>query len=574
MAGRRDDPRLVHRSVGVGGGHAVVGGEDQVGGLGRESPQNVVHVVAVVDPVEAEEERVQLGAQFRAAIVVPGERIPVVIQVPGQRRHVVGRVHEFGDPRHDKRQMRLQHLRSRHRKLLPDDRPHPGAPAQFLTGDEVEDQRALGGDQGGGEGRDDARQHQGKRLRDRRAREERGDGVPFVLRRPGRAPAAQPLPPPSQLLQALGNRSWRGEPVSRPPAPMVEEVDHRGLVHRDHELRVLVPQRLIGEEQVRVTPDPEEPRRQPDLPGVSVGPRLIPQHRHAAVDGHSESGVPAASEGRRRLRVRVGERDLIRRQREHPARVVEVPGAPQGERVPARAGARSPAGESEQAEPVLEAVQGNDRTAPGEPAEQVPAAGAERDRGRDDAAGPAFRRGDRRGPFGEQLVGLERGDAACGQSLHALGIGSGTAGESEGGPVLVPADPMPRGVHQNTAEAALPEDVRELQVPVEEAVLGPQPLDLRQRVRTDGGGTPFPQVREGPVDDRGRRVAPLGPDECRAPGIGEQAPEAAGLLRRGVAEQGDLTGAGLGVGAQQRPGELRVVAVHGRERRVGDAVVG
>ena len=60
---------------------------------------------------------------------------------------------------------------------------------------------------------------------------------------------------------------------------------------------------------------------------------------------------------------------------------------------------------------VLEVVQRGDGTALGEVAEQVLAAGAGGDGGRDDAANPASGRGDRREPFGEQLVGLQRVDA-------------------------------------------------------------------------------------------------------------------------------------------------------------------
>src|SRR5262249_34678925 len=86
VAGRRDDPGLVLGSGSVGLGHAVAGAQHQVpgapavvavglvpfeaalinpnGGGCLERVDDVRHVVAAVDPVQAEEERVQLRSQL------------------------------------------------------------------------------------------------------------------------------------------------------------------------------------------------------------------------------------------------------------------------------------------------------------------------------------------------------------------------------------------------------------------------------------------------------------------------------------------------------------------------------
>lgn len=178
MTGRREDPGFVLGSGGVGFGHAVVGGQDQLLGAPTvvvlalaafeavgtclERAGDVLHVVTVADPVHAEEERVQFRSQAGPAVGVPGERIlAAIVQVPGQRAHVGRGVHELKHPGHDERQVRLQHVRGRHGKLLPVGSPHGGA-VDLLPGDVVEDQRALRRDQGRGERRDDTRQHQGQ----------------------------------------------------------------------------------------------------------------------------------------------------------------------------------------------------------------------------------------------------------------------------------------------------------------------------------------------------------------------------------------------------------------------------
>ena len=152
--------------------------------------------------------------------------------------------------------------------------------------------------------------------------------------------------------------------------------------------------------------------------------RLVPQHWDAAVDRRGEVGVPAVAEDRQRPGVRVDEGELLRAEREHPASVVEVGSVEQEEREPRGRLAQSPcrpgrAGRTcswrgqpgKSGLPVLEVVQRGDGAALGEVAEQVLAAGAGGDGGRDDAADAASRRGDRREPFGEQLVGLQRVDA-------------------------------------------------------------------------------------------------------------------------------------------------------------------
>ena len=107
VAGRREDPGLVLGSSSVGFGHAVVDGQGQLLGaptvaalaLGpfeavgtplierpaSERVNDVLHVVAVVDPVHAEEERVQFRSQAGPAVRVPGERIlAAIVQVPGR----------------------------------------------------------------------------------------------------------------------------------------------------------------------------------------------------------------------------------------------------------------------------------------------------------------------------------------------------------------------------------------------------------------------------------------------------------------------------------------------------------
>ena len=159
--------------------------------------------------------------------------------------------------------------------------------------------------------------------------------------------------------------------------------------------------------------------------------RLVPQHWDAAVYRGGEVGVPAVAEDRQRPGVGVDERDLLGAEREHPLSVVEVGSVQQEEREPRDGLAQCLAGQGEQAEflpavhageerlAVLEVVQRGDGTALGEVAEQVLAAGAGGDGGRDDAADAAAGRGDRREPFGEQLVGLQRVDALDGQPFGA-----------------------------------------------------------------------------------------------------------------------------------------------------------
>ena len=228
---------------------------------------------------------------------------------------------------------------------------------------------------------------------------------------------------------------------------------------------------------------------------------------------------------------------------------------------------------------VLEVVQGGDGAALGEVAEQVLAAGAGGDGGRDDAADAASGRGDRREPFGEQLVGLQRVDALDGQPLGAQRERPRAAGEQERGLDLAPRgtvagalvrvlslplddagapllsgergdgrldlaevllvleiDLVPGRVAEEAGEAAGPagggvqrwvgvvrdaEDVGELQVPVEEAVLGLEPGDLRGGGRRDRRGALLTQRPEDPVDDGGGCVLGLAPDEGGAPGVGD-----------------------------------------------------
>jgi hypothetical protein len=53
-------------------------------GLALERLQDVVHVVPVIDAIQAEEERVELGVELGAAILVPAERLALVAQVAGK----------------------------------------------------------------------------------------------------------------------------------------------------------------------------------------------------------------------------------------------------------------------------------------------------------------------------------------------------------------------------------------------------------------------------------------------------------------------------------------------------------
>jgi hypothetical protein len=50
----------------------------QAAGIGLERLQDVVNVVPVVDAIQAEEERVELGAELSTAILVPAERLALV----------------------------------------------------------------------------------------------------------------------------------------------------------------------------------------------------------------------------------------------------------------------------------------------------------------------------------------------------------------------------------------------------------------------------------------------------------------------------------------------------------------
>ena len=65
------------------------------------------------------------------------------------------------------------------------------------------------------------------------------------------------------------------------------------------------------------------------------------------------------------------------------------------------------------------------------------------------------------------------------------------------------------------------EDLGELQVPVEEAVVGLEPGDLRSGGRRDRRDALLAQRPEDPVDDGGGCVLGLAPDERGAPGVGD-----------------------------------------------------
>ena len=102
--------------------------------------------------------------------------------------------------------------------------------------------------------------------------------------------------------------------------------------------------------------------------------------------------------------------------------------------------------------------------------------------------------------------------------------------------LVLEVDLVPRRVAEQAGEAAGPagggiyvwvgvvghaEDVGELQVPVEEAVLGLKPGDLRGGGRRDRRAALLAQRPEDPVDDGGGCVLGLVPDERGAPGVGD-----------------------------------------------------
>jgi hypothetical protein len=50
----------------------------EAAGLGLEGLAAVVHVVPIIDAVQAEEERVELGAELSQAVLVPAKRLALV----------------------------------------------------------------------------------------------------------------------------------------------------------------------------------------------------------------------------------------------------------------------------------------------------------------------------------------------------------------------------------------------------------------------------------------------------------------------------------------------------------------
>src|SRR6185437_14985979 len=114
----------------------------QAAGLGLECFQNVDHIVAVVDAVQVEEERVEFGTELSAADLVPAERLALVIQIAGQRSHVVGSVNEFQDSRGDEMKMRFEHCGCGNGELLPNEQVQMDI-ANLLSTHIVEDQGTL-----------------------------------------------------------------------------------------------------------------------------------------------------------------------------------------------------------------------------------------------------------------------------------------------------------------------------------------------------------------------------------------------------------------------------------------------
>src|SRR5690606_20484358 len=204
------DQRSVEGDPGVG--HPVVDLQDQVLGavgavlpdlvvleaaiLGLERLHDVVNIITV-DSVEVEEVGVQLGADDRAAFLIPAEWFSLVAQVSGERSHVVSSVDKFKNSGSDEPTMRLQGFRTRNRKLLPNEQPH-ARPTDFLTTNIVIDKRALRCTQNNNRSSFPKDKHQRKLMPDSSPRNESRNRSPLI-RRPGHiTPPVEPPPVPPQ----------------------------------------------------------------------------------------------------------------------------------------------------------------------------------------------------------------------------------------------------------------------------------------------------------------------------------------------------------------------------------------